>query len=206
MANVKVMGKVIKAPSVRLSFPDLLEAKAFEEGQEPKYGATLLVDPRKPAHRKLWEEIDAEEERMIAEAWGKAPLKLILEYRGEGNDRTSQQTGEIYEGYEGMRFIACKNKNQPLLLDPSKMEVGPGPTAAKLFYGGVYSNCTINLFIQDSKWGKAIRCSIRGVQSLGHGDPFGSRVSNKEFDDFDSDDTGVGAVEDDGLGDDDVAF
>lgn len=196
MTAKKVMGNVIKIPACRLSFPDLEEAKAFEEGQIAKFGVMLLLDPKNPVHARKLAEMQVEEERMILEAWGEAPAKLVLEYTGSGNDRTNMQSGEIYQGYEGMVFIACKNTNQPLLIDTERNIL---PKGDKGIVGGMYANATINLFCQENKYGKAIRASIRGVQALGYGEPFGSRVSDEEFADFDSDDDGVGAPDDDGL-------
>jgi len=195
-ANKKVLGNVLKLPAVRLSFPDLFTPTAFEEGQVAKYGASFLLDPKNPRHKKAIEEIKAEEKRMIKEAWGAAPAKLVIEYCGNGNDRTSQQTGEIYQGYEDMWFISCKNSTQPLVLDQDKVEVAQND---KRVYGGAFVNATINLFVQDNKYGKGIRASVRAVQVLGYGEPFGQHVTAKEFEDFDTDDEGLAMGEDDGL-------
>lgn len=183
----KVLGNVLRLPAVRLSFPDLFEAVAFQDGQEAKFGATFLLNPRNPKHVKAIEAVEAEEARMIREAWGEnPPPKLIVEYIGNGNDRTNQQTGEIYDGYQGMIYITAKAKTQPLVLDPEKIEIAAGDPRV---FAGVFCNATINLYIQANKWGNGIRASVRAVMPLGYGEPFGAgRVSEKEFDDFDADD------------------
>lgn len=192
----KVMGNVLKLPAVRLSFPDLFVPKAFEEGQVPKFGATFLLDPKNPRHAKTISEVRAEQARMIKEGWGVAPDKLKLEYMGNGEDKTSLQTGEVYQGYEGMIYIVCKNGTQPGVIDKEQQPVSADDPRV---YGGAFVNASINLFLQDNKYGKAVRASVRGVQVLGYGDPFGSRFNEKEFDDFDSDDEGLAMAEDDGL-------
>ena len=194
----KVMGLVLRLPAVRLSFPDLDEPKAFSEGQEPKYGATFLLDPKNPKHASAIKTIKAEEQRMILEQWGSKPKDFISEFMGNGNDKISQQTGEPYQGYEGMIFISGKNKNPPLLLDTEQNEIA---RTDPRIYGGAYVNATINLYVQMPRpkvKGQGLRVSVRGVQVLGYGDAFGSRASEKEFEDFDSDDPGL-AMESDGL-------
>jgi ssDNA-binding protein len=200
MTAKKVMGNKLKFYRVRLSFPDLFIPTAFEEGQVPKYGCVLLLDPKNPVHARTIKEIAAEEARMIKEAWGTAPKGLVLEYTGPGSDRTNQQTGEIYQGYEGMVYVTCKNTNQPMVMDSEKNELAVG---SKLVYGGAYCNASANLFCQENKFGRGIRASIRAVKMLGYGEPFGAgHVTDKEFDDFDTDDEGLAmadALDDDGL-------
>jgi hypothetical protein len=206
MSAKKVMGNILKLPAFRLSFsiPDLFVAQVFEDGDDmskAKFGCSFLGDPKKPKHAKAIAAVAAEEARMIHEAWGTAPKGLILEYCGNGNDRTNQQTGQIYGGYEDMWFISCKNKNQPLVIDDQQVEIASNDKRA---VAGMYANATINLFCQENKFGRAIRASVRAVQVLGYGEPFGSSASAKEFDDFDTDDEGLAMREyanadDDGL-------
>jgi hypothetical protein len=201
MTAKKVMGNVLKLPAVRLSFPDLFVPAAYQEGQIPKYGATFLLNPKKLLHAKWIKNIANEEARMIREAWGAAPKGLILEYCGSGNDRTNQQTGEIYQGYEGMWFITCKNQNQPLVIDEHQVEIASNDKRA---VAGMFVNASVNLYCQENKHGRAIRASVRGVMVLGYGEPFGNHVTAKEFEDFDTDDEGVempefASVDDDGL-------
>jgi hypothetical protein len=184
MAKSKVIGKVVKLPAVRLSFPDLYEAKAFQEGQEPKYGATFLLDPKNPKHAAAIKEIDAECQRIITETWGAAPKGMKpIDCHGNGNDCVSQQTGEPYTGYVGMYFVRGKSSKQPLLIDKDRNELA---NSDPRIYGGVYVNATINFYAQDNKYGKGVRCSVRAVMTLGYGDPFGSVVTDSEFDDFDA--------------------
>lgn len=205
MSFKKVMGIVLKLPAVRLSFsiPDLFVPQVFEDGDDiskAKYGCSFLMNPKKPLHAKWIGLVQAEEERMIRESWPLGrPKGLILEYCGNGNDRTNQQTGEIYGGYENMWYISCKNKNQPLVVDEHQVEIA---STDKRAVAGMYANASVNLFAQDNKYGRAIRASVRAVMVLGYGEPFGSSVSAHEFDDFDTDDEGLAQVEYAGVDDD----
>ncbi|TXH16302.1 MAG: DUF2815 family protein [Hyphomicrobiaceae bacterium] len=194
-----VKGNVLKLPSVRLSFPSIGKPTAFEEGQEPKYQATFLLDPKDPRHKATLSEIQKEIQRMITEAWGKQPanMKPLAETFGKGDTQVSNKTGEVYDGYEGMYFLKAKNGRKPIYLDRDKNEID-ADEAGKLMYGGCYVNATINFWIQDNKWGKAIRANVRGIQFWRDGDAFGGGGgSADEFDDFGDDDAGFADAETD---------
>lgn len=188
----EVKGNVIKLPAVRLSFPSIGKPTAFEEGQEPKYQAVFLLDPKDPRHKAALAEIQKEINRMITEAWGKQPanMKPLEQVFGKGESQVSNKTGQVYDGYEGMWFVKAKNGRKPIYLDRDREELS-AEEAGKLMYGGCYVNATVNLWIQDNKWGKAVRANLRGVQFWRDGDAFGGgSVSRDEFDDFADDDAG----------------
>lgn len=196
MAKSKFMGKKINLPKVRLSFPDLYTPRAFEEGQDEKYRATFLLDVKgNPEHKKAALAVKAEIDRAIAETWGTAPHNLKQECFGKGELKRHTESGEIYDGYEGMYFVTASGKSRPLLLDKEKNELKNGD---ERLYGGVFVDATVNLFITDHpKWGKRVSAGLRAVRTLGYGDPFGMKVDASEFEDFDAgDDFG----DDDGLG------
>lgn len=203
----KVMGNVIKLHTVRLSFPDLFVPRAPKNGKgEPKFGATFLLDPKNPQHKETLKEIRAEVDRMVAEQWPKGkPPKLEVIFWGKGETKTNQESGEVYDGYHGMYFVTGKsNKNRaPRLMaydaiDGKRTLVELSKDDPRI-YGGVYCHATINLYIQDDENGKAIRCGLRGVISLGYGDPFGSSITEEEFKDFDAGDEDEFDGDDDGL-------
>lgn len=210
----KFMGEVIQLHRVRLSFPVLDEPEAFkgksqngEENDRKSFQASFLLDLSNPKHEEAYNKIEAEIERAIDEVWdGKRPPKLKVEFYGQGEDRTNAQTGDIYPGYEGMHWVSAKSNEDspPRLKDKKKNDVVDPKRVNKIFYGGVFCNATINVFVPDKSWVR-ICCGLRTVMSLERGDSFGSGATDKEFDDFDAEDGDagdVGAPEDDGLGDD----
>lgn len=187
-----VKGNVIKLPAVRLSFPSLAKPTAFEAGQEPKYQAVFLLDPKDPRHKTTLGEIQAEINRMITEAWGKQPagMKPITDTFGKGELQVSNKTGEVYDGYAGMYYLKAKNTRKPIYLDRAQNEIS-AEDAGVLMYGGCYVNATVNFWIQANKWGNAIRANVRGVQFWRDGDSFGGGgASRDEFADFRDDDAG----------------
>jgi hypothetical protein len=206
----KFIGEVIQIHAGRLSFPELEEAVPFtgngsSESDRKSFQATMLLDLSNPKHLAAYEKVESEVERAIQEVWdGVRPAKLKIEFYGEGNDRTNAQTGEIYKGYEDMHWVTgkCGEDTPPRLKDKRKNDVEGAEKIRKLFYGGVFVNATVNVYVPDKKWVR-ICCGLRTVMSLERGDTFGAGATDSEFDDFDADDgdAGVGAPEDDdGLG------
>ena len=97
----------------------------------------------------------------------------------------SNKTGQVYDGYEGKWFVKAKNGRKPIYLDRDREELS-AEDAGKLMYGGCIVNATLNFWIQDNKWGKAIRGNLRGIQFWRDGEAFGGGgASSSEFDDFD---------------------
>ena len=66
-----VTSEKIYLPNVRLSFARLFEAKAFQEGQAPRYEAAFLLDPSDKKHTRKIKEIQRQSDAIIAERWGK---------------------------------------------------------------------------------------------------------------------------------------
>lgn len=187
----KPVGKNIKLRNVRLSFPVLDKPRAFREGQEESYNATFLLDPKRPEHKAALEELKAEAERLIKETWGQKPVNMKpIEFMGKGETKVSQQTGEVYDGYANMYFVAAKNKKRPALKNRDGEHLTP-QEVAQVFYGGCRVNAIVSIWVQDNKWGKALRCNLSGIKFHMDDDAFGGgSLSDEEWSDFDDADSG----------------
>ena len=180
------VGKKIKLHNVRLSFPVLDKPKAFEEGQDPSYNASFLLDPKNPKHAEALKEVKAEIERMIAEKWGTKPARMKpIEFMAKGETKLNSKTQDPYDGYAGMWVIGAKNKKRPALKARDGSDLTP-EEVSRVFYGGCRVNAIISLWVQSNKYGDAIRCNLDGVKFHTDDDAFGGGgVSDSEWDDFD---------------------
>lgn len=208
MAKSKsITGEVIKLKNVRLSFPcvDIARAPKGKKDAKESFGATFLLDPTDAGNKDLIKQVSAEIKRLRNEAWGldgkrhpkeKESQDGFPECFGKGEFCTNED-GEVYKGYEGVYFVRSKNDNRPLALI-GKRELTDPKVIAQQFYGGCYVNANINFWVQDNEFGKAIRCSLRGVQFLKDGEAFGGgRATADEFDDVDEGGFGDDALDDD---------
>jgi len=164
---------IIKLPNVRLSFPHLFKPHAMEEGQEPKFSATFLLDTEE--HGKLLDHIDAMIDRLALDEFKKKiSFKRCL--RG-GNEKLE------LEGYgDGKFFIPASRKTRPAVVDH---DLNPITEEDGKVYAGCYVNATIRLWVQNNKWGKRVNAELRAVQFLKDGESFGAGKVNVE-DEFDA--------------------
>lgn len=172
----------IKLINVRLSFPDLFKAGEYEGNRN--YGATFLVDPDSANHKVIMDAIKAVGE----EAWkAKAPAILKAALASDGQ-KVCYWDGNLkeYEGYEGMMALRATRgeaKGRPMVIDADK---SPLVEADGKPYAGCYVNASVELWAQDNKFGKTVRCTLLGVQFAKDGDAFsaGSVASEDDFDDL----------------------
>ena len=176
------MAKVM-LKDVRLSFPDLFEAKSFDGMQDPKYGAHFLLEKEGEAYNAVVEAM----KEVATEKWGKAADKAIATLTKQGKTFLNDGNDKDYDGYADMYYISAKSKTRPMVIDKDKTPLDS--TDAKP-YSGCYVNAAIEIWAQDNNWGKRINCQLRGVQFFRDGEAFsgGGAASADEFDAFESED------------------
>lgn len=178
----------VKLANVRLAFPALFEAKTVNGEGDPKFGASLLIEPSdKPNIAAINKAI----ETVATEKWGaKAAGHLALMRK---TDKVALHDGDLkaqYAGFAGMLYVSANSSARPLVLDKDK---SPLVAADGRPYGGCYVNATVELWAQDNKYGKRVNAQLLGVQFFGDGDSFGGGAVGSA-DDFD--DLAVGSDED----------
>lgn len=175
------MSTMIK--NVRLSFPELFEPKAFEEGGRKRFSAAFLVQPGSD-QAKL---IESEIERVAREKWPKEYAKRIAQYRAAGSGKFCFYDGNSkdYDGYEGMLVLAAHRpeaQGRPLVIDGLKQPLQPADGKP---YAGCYVNALVDFWAQDDGKYQGIRCTLAGVQFYRDGDAFsGAKVATP--DDFET--------------------
>lgn len=169
----------IKIKNVRLSYPNLFEAKSGPEGGEAKFNASFLLDKDTNAA-----EIGEMQEAILTVAkgqWGDSNVKwangkLLLNVKGKGQQiktclRDGSEKSETAGYGEGIMFFSASNKMQPPVVDKNphiKLEKGsPRP------YAGCYVNAAIRLWAQDNQFGKRVNAQLQAVQFAADGESFG---------------------------------
>lgn len=163
-----------KAP-VRLSFARLFTPKAFQQGQDPRYEATFLLDPTNAEHAAAFAKVKAEASKLIQQS-GVDPKSFKFCW-GKGDDKP-------YDGYAGMIYLASNNKTPPSVVDRGKNELkienGREP---KIPYSGCYVVGSVRLWLQNNQFGKRINANLRAVWYINDGPAFGAGAvdAEKEF-------------------------
>jgi len=169
----------LKGP--RLAFPDLFVPTAFKEGQPLQYGAVFLI----PKGSDMEKQVNDAITRVATEKWGKqaeAVLKSIKPVPQsfcfmDGDNKTN------LDGYEGHMALSSKNKRRPTVVDA---DASPLTKDDERPYAGCYVVAKVEIWAQQNEHGKAVRCSLLGVQFYRDGDSFSAgRVSSAdEFEDL----------------------
>jgi hypothetical protein len=159
--------------NVRLSFPNLHEAKSVNGGA-PRYGAAFLLD--KDSDKKQIKEIEAIlKEIADAEFGGKLPT----------GDRLALRDGaeKDYDGYENAMVVSAnraEKRRRPAVVNSKNEQVSPDEDGYP--YAGCFVHAKVNFFSMNGKndkghdptHGKRICAELQVVKFSKHGEPFGS--------------------------------
>lgn len=185
--NKKV--KKIVAEDVRFSYLNVFEPKAFEEGQTPKYHATLLIPKSTKKGKALIKKIEDAIEQL------KNDNKQTV-YNGSFGTkfwnplRDGDEEKEGVDGYEDHMFIAVKSDRKPAVFDDKGNKIlDPAE-----FYSGCIGHCSFNLYAY-GKVGKGVSAGLLACVKTDDGEAFGAGSNFAE--DF------KGLVDFDGSGEED---
>jgi hypothetical protein len=171
MSTTEKDPNIIRLTNVRLSYPQLFVAKPPEEGKEPVFSASFLLD--KKQHKDLITQIEKATERVALDAFKK---KVPLKRRPlrDGNEKDGK------EGYgDEVMFVSARNAKRPPVVD---RDLTPLAAEDSKPYAGCFVNATIRLFAYDHKvGGRGVSASLRAVQFVKDGESFGAgRVDAEE--------------------------
>lgn len=174
------MSTKVTLKNVRLSFPNLWEAKEFKAGDGKfRYDATALVEPGSANDKAIEAAILAEAKTEFGAKW-ESFLKGI---RGQSNkDCYVDGSTKSYDGYEGVKALSSHRRKQdgpPGVYDkigafdeakqkvvPNKLEADSGKP-----YAGCYVNMVVEIYAQKGE-NPGIRAGLVSVQYAGPGDAF----------------------------------
>lgn len=195
--QVKKLGQVT-LKGARASFFKAFEKTASVASGREGYRSNWLFDPNTAEGKqcialckKAIEEVKKDKWKEKAASIKFKPDRVCFR---EGETFTSEDTGEVYEGYEGMYALVTNNQTPPTIVNRDR-------TPLKKDDGVIYSGCYCVVVVRfyavtgQEKGGNGIFCTLEGVQFLRNGEAFGAAALNAEeaFDDLsDLDDEGDG--------------
>lgn len=169
MNNTKVVtGKV------RFSFVNVFEARAFGEGQTPKYSVMLLI-PKSDVGTiaRIKKAIDAAAQKGLSTKFG-GKLPAVLKTTLKDADKDTDQDGEIFadkwDYTAGHYIINVSSKIQPQIVDADRNPI-INPVE---FYSGCYGRASINFFAYNNNGNKGISAGLNNLQKLEDGESLGS--------------------------------
>lgn len=171
---------------VRIAFPSLFEPSAIDGGT-PAYAVKAIVPPnhaqvaalddamRAVAREKWGAKGDAVFDNLVKT--GKKPEVCFVREPYKNRD------GDAYDGFEGMFYLTARSELRPTVVDRNRT---PLTASDGRPYAGAYCNLILEIWAQDNKYGRAIRCNLKGVQFVRDGDAFsgGAPASVDDFADL----------------------
>lgn len=167
MESKKKAGKIF-TPVFRVSFPNILNAKANQRG-EMRYSIAMLFDKKKTDFSELKKMVA----NAIKEKWGDKPPKGLRSPFRDGDEKD-------YEGYKGNIFCNASSVSRPGLLDEKAQPI----IDPQEFYPGCFAHATVTAFAYDHMGNQGVAIGLRNIQKVKDGDPIAGRT--KPEDDFDA--------------------
>ena len=180
-AQAKPASTKVVTSKVRLSYCNLFEPRAQQEGGEPKYSVTLLTPKSDTA---TVAKIKAAQEAATVAKWPtKRPPKLATTLHD--GDGVKEKTGEPFgPECQGHWVMSVSSKNKPGVVDANLNEI----LDKTAIVSGDYGRVSINAYGYDVSGNRGISFGLNNVQFLEKGEPLGGRT--RAEDDFsDNDET-----------------
>ena len=158
---------------VRFSYAHIWEAKAIEEGQDPKYSVSIIIDKDDTETRtKINKAIAHLEADVKAKNKGKLPNKWKTPLRDGDEERDGDDT------YKGAFFLNATSKQAPGIVDKTLNKI----IDKDEFYSGCYGRASINFYAFDKAGNRGIACGLNNLQKIKDGEPLSGR--SRAEDDF----------------------
>jgi len=172
MANLKT--KVITG-LVRLSYANLWEPKAVNEGATPKYSVSVIIPKSdKETIAKINNAIDAAIEEGIGKFGGKKPNKAAIKIPIRDGDIEREEDAAYADAF----FVNANSTTAPQIVD---IKVQPILDRSEV-YSGVYARVSLNFYAFNSNGNKGVACGLGNIQKIKDGEPLGGKTdATKEF-------------------------
>ena len=152
---------------VNISYPTLFKPRKSDQGGEPKYSASFILD--KVEHAAQIKQIKAIIDSILKEKNGGKPLGPALVCLRDG----SMKPG--VEGYnDDIMFITSSNSKRPQVVSPNREGRSPMDENDSRLVGGCRVNAVVRLWWQDNPTGKRINGSLSAVQYVRPDKTFGA--------------------------------
>ena len=161
---------------VRLNFPHLFEPHSFDDKQDPKYSAVIMLPKTDTGTKKLIEEaIEKAIEKGVQEKWGgKRPKNIDMAFTDYDAQGLEPDDEGYYEPYKGHYIFNAKSNAQ---WPPVVVSLNPNIpiTDQSEIYSGVYARVNLSFFPYSYGKKTGVGIALNMVQKLADGEPLSGR-------------------------------
>ena len=180
------MSEIIFLSDVRLSFPHLVEPQKQKNeltgAERISWNADFIMHESHPSYRQFMARC-----LLLAQNEWKDQASLVMRMidgdkrsrcYGPGEEVIKKATMLPWDGYVGMKHIGAGRDSQPQIIQADGSPIDPTNTMAyqqltRKMYGGCRVNAAVKPWVQDNKFGRALRCDLVAVQFLRDDTPLG---------------------------------
>ena len=167
-------------PKFRVSFPDIFKATQINGEGTAKYRISMIFDPTDIAkdadEQSRWDAIKAAVKQTAIDKWGSEPAVYKKPFK-KGDDMKNKETGNVYDGHEGMIILRAQSNDRPGLVDAACEPIMDQSD----FYGGCYAKATFNFYAwEHPTQGKGVSAGIQNVMKVADGETFSGKTSAED--------------------------
>lgn len=174
MSNAEKVDAKLITPEFRGSFVQVMEPKAFDQSQDPKYSMVIVI----PKEDKFVADLNKMIEKVAIEKWGELPKKLRT-FIKDGD-----QEEEKYD-WAGNIVFTASNKSKPGVVVKAESGQLVEPMNNEEIYSGAYYRAAIRPYAYEYNNSKGVAISLDNVMKVKDGEKFTSRTTAQDdFADF----------------------
>ena len=173
------MSTKVVTGKVRFSFVNVFEAKASQDGGDPKYSVTLLIPKSDTVTLQKIKTAMAEARDNFCQKNGANALPPKPNHTLHDGDGQRPSGEDFGPECKGCYVITVSSKQKPVIVDAFRNEItDPGEV-----YSGCYGRASINFYGYSKSGNKGLSAGLLSIQKLHDGEPFGTVGSADDFDD-----------------------
>jgi len=174
----------VKLRGIRISFAKSLFVPREDAKGKLKYSVCALLDPKTKEGKESIARLEDALDAVAKEKWGAKVPPTARKLRIHDGDEKLNDSGDVLEGFAGMKYFNAYNEKKPDLRDGHlKVE---GDQSSCSIKSGDYGTLFVNLWaMDDANYGKKINFSLLGFQKLRNGESLGGSdptISEDEWD------------------------
>lgn len=176
-----INGTKVMTNAVRLSYANIWEPKAMEDGGDKKYSTAILIPKSDTKTVKAIEAAvkNAIEEGKSKKFGGKVPAKLKTPLRDGDEDYPDDET------YKDMYFLNASSKKQPGIVNVMKQPIEDEDEV----YSGCYAIVTMNFYAFNVNGNRGIAAGLSNILKVADGERLaGGASAEQDFADLDMSD------------------
>lgn len=163
---------------VRFCYVNAFEARAMNEGEEPRYSVCILIDKSdKTTLDRINAAIEAAKvvgKAKLAGKTGKIPANVKTTLRDGDIDRPDD------EAFAGKMFVNANSSRRPQVVDANLNPI----IDSEEFYSGCYGRASMTFYAYDFNGNKGIACGLNNLQKLEDGEKLsGGSTAEEDFGD-----------------------